>query len=170
MSAFGVISLLAWSHGTADKKHIERLVCLCVTTSFWHFLLGLIWHAWWDHFLIHLFLSQLAMRVVAVGILRCLFIFVPFISFQAFGYYNMCHRQHFDEIRPWCRGRIPAMYNYIQGHYWYVKHWSGTTFPLLIFDTDGASSILLVNWEYKCLFDKVMLVLLDSFYEWLASI
>ncbi|XP_047307842.1 GPI mannosyltransferase 2 isoform X2 [Impatiens glandulifera] len=59
-------------------------------------------------------------RVLAVGALRCLCIFVPFIAFQAFGYYNICLGHSTDKMRPWCKKRIPLLYNFIQSHYWGV--------------------------------------------------
>ncbi|MBA0731189.1 hypothetical protein Golax_004510 [Gossypium laxum] len=32
----------------------------------------------------------------------------------------MCLGRSSDEMRPWCKARIPLLYNYIQSHYWYV--------------------------------------------------
>ncbi|XAR72360.1 hypothetical protein NMG60_11018972 [Bertholletia excelsa] len=60
----------------------------------------------------------LALQVIAAGALRCLFIFIPFIAFQAYGYYNICMGS--DQMRPWCKARLPLLYNYIQSHYWRV--------------------------------------------------
>ncbi|TYG97010.1 hypothetical protein ES288_A10G003200v1 [Gossypium darwinii] len=62
----------------------------------------------------------LALWILISGALRCICIFVPFISFQAYGYYNMCLGRSSDEMRPWCKARIPLLYNYIQSHYWGV--------------------------------------------------
>ncbi|KAK3010340.1 hypothetical protein RJ639_010942 [Escallonia herrerae] len=59
-------------------------------------------------------------QVLIAGAFRCVCIFVPFVAFQAYGYYNMCLGRSPDEIRPWCRARIPSLYNYIQSHYWYL--------------------------------------------------
>ncbi|XP_028752518.1 GPI mannosyltransferase 2 isoform X2 [Neltuma alba] len=47
-------------------------------------------------------------------------IFAPFIAFQAYGYHNMCVGRSHDELRPWCKARVPLLYNYIQSHYWGV--------------------------------------------------
>ncbi|XP_057449100.1 uncharacterized protein LOC130740483 [Lotus japonicus] len=62
----------------------------------------------------------LALQIVTVGALRSACIFAPFIAFQAYGYYNMCVGHSPDEIRPWCKARVPLLYNYIQSRYWNV--------------------------------------------------
>ncbi|WRX34963.1 GPI mannosyltransferase 2 - like 1 [Theobroma cacao] len=56
----------------------------------------------------------LALWILISGALRCICIFVPFITFQAYGYYNICLERSSDEMRPWCKARIPLLYNYIQ--------------------------------------------------------
>ncbi|KAM3264652.1 hypothetical protein T459_01671 [Capsicum annuum] len=58
--------------------------------------------------------------VLLSGALRCLFIISPFIAFQAYGYYNMCVRGTSNEMRPWCKAKLPLLYNYIQSRYWGV--------------------------------------------------
>lgn len=60
------------------------------------------------------------MQVLIAAALRCLCIFVPFLTFQAYGYYNLCHGRVPDEMRPWCKDRVPLLYNFIQSHYWGV--------------------------------------------------
>ncbi|KAL5571113.1 hypothetical protein UlMin_020710 [Ulmus minor] len=62
----------------------------------------------------------LTMQVLVSGALRCLCIFAPFLAFQAYGYYNMCHGHFPNKMRPWCKERVPLLYNYIQSHYWGV--------------------------------------------------
>ncbi|KDP38090.1 hypothetical protein JCGZ_04733 [Jatropha curcas] len=62
----------------------------------------------------------LAVKDIVIGALRCACIFLPFITFQAYGYYNICHGRFLDETRPWCKSKIPLLYNYIQSHYWGV--------------------------------------------------
>lgn len=64
------------------------------------------------------FFLQLAFLVVIAGALRCACIFAPFIAFQAYGYQNICVGRSHDELRPWCKARVPLLYNYIQSHYW----------------------------------------------------
>lgn len=64
--------------------------------------------------------GQLALQIIIVGAFRSACIFAPFVAFQAYGYYNMCVGRFPDEIRPWCKARVPLLYNYIQSHYWYV--------------------------------------------------
>ncbi|KAJ4824739.1 hypothetical protein Tsubulata_014998 [Turnera subulata] len=62
----------------------------------------------------------LAARVLIVGALRCVCTFLPFVAFQAYGYYNICHGRSPDKMSPWCKGKVPLLYNYIQSHYWGV--------------------------------------------------
>ncbi|KAJ0550877.1 putative GPI mannosyltransferase 2 [Helianthus annuus] len=63
---------------------------------------------------------QLAFRVLITGFLRCVFIFIPFVAFQAYGYYNLCAGRDPETSRPWCKAKIPLLYNFIQSHYWGV--------------------------------------------------
>ncbi|KAM7469443.1 hypothetical protein LguiA_007626 [Lonicera macranthoides] len=58
--------------------------------------------------------------VLIAGALRSICVFVPFIAFQAYGYYNICLGRSVEETRPWCKARIPLLYNFIQSHYWGV--------------------------------------------------
>ncbi|KAL0342527.1 UNVERIFIED_CONTAM: GPI mannosyltransferase 2 [Sesamum calycinum] len=62
----------------------------------------------------------LTLKILLAGALCCLCIFAPFISFQAFGYVNICMGRSAAEMRPWCKARLPLLYNYIQSHYWGV--------------------------------------------------
>ncbi|KVI09456.1 hypothetical protein Ccrd_012172 [Cynara cardunculus var. scolymus] len=62
----------------------------------------------------------LAFQVLISGILRCVFIFIPFVAFQAYGYYNLCDGLSPEKLRPWCKAKIPLLYNFIQSHYWGV--------------------------------------------------
>ncbi|GLT71358.1 hypothetical protein SLA2020_433850 [Shorea laevis] len=62
----------------------------------------------------------LALRILIAGALHCICIFAPFIAFQVYGYYNICQGHSPDELSPWCKARIPLLYNYIQSHYWGV--------------------------------------------------
>lgn len=70
----------------------------------------------------YLYVCQLlTAKILLAGALRSLCIFAPFISFQAYGYFNICMGRSVAEMRPWCKARLPLLYNYIQSHYWYVK-------------------------------------------------
>ncbi|CAH8389108.1 unnamed protein product [Eruca vesicaria subsp. sativa] len=62
----------------------------------------------------------LCVQVLVTGFLRCVCICLPFVAFQAYGYYNLCHRHKLDELRPWCKAKVPLLYNFIQSHYWGV--------------------------------------------------
>ncbi|KFK35237.1 hypothetical protein AALP_AA5G258200, partial [Arabis alpina] len=62
----------------------------------------------------------LAVQVLVAGFLRCVCICLPFVVYQAYAYYNICHGHKQDELRPWCKARIPLMYSFIQSHYWGV--------------------------------------------------
>ena len=71
----------------------------------------------------NLYVCQLLIaKILLAGALRSIFIFGPFISFQAYGYLNMCMGRSVAEMRPWCKARLPLLYNYIQSRYWYVTH------------------------------------------------
>ncbi|XP_070667974.1 uncharacterized protein [Malus domestica] len=59
-------------------------------------------------------------KAVVGGALRCICIFVPFIAFEANGYNNLCLGHLPSDMRPWCKARVPSLYNYIQSHYWGV--------------------------------------------------
>ncbi|KAI4967008.1 hypothetical protein ZWY2020_034459 [Hordeum vulgare] len=48
------------------------------------------------------------------------FIFLPFFAFQAYGYLNICLHRDTDELRPWCKAKLPLLYSFIQSHYWGV--------------------------------------------------
>ncbi|XP_021771956.1 GPI mannosyltransferase 2-like isoform X2 [Chenopodium quinoa] len=59
-------------------------------------------------------------NILFAGALRCICVFIPFLAFQAYGYYNICHGRNPDEMRPWCKAKIPLLYGFIQSHYWGV--------------------------------------------------
>ncbi|CAK9313595.1 unnamed protein product [Citrullus colocynthis] len=61
-----------------------------------------------------------ALQVLISGAFNCMCIFAPFIAFQAYGYYNICSGRIPDEMRPWCKARVPLLYNFVQSHYWGV--------------------------------------------------
>ncbi|XP_077230266.1 uncharacterized protein LOC143863480 isoform X2 [Tasmannia lanceolata] len=61
-----------------------------------------------------------AVRVSILAAVRSLCIFVPFIAFQAYGYFNLCLGSLSDELRPWCKTRVPLFYDYLQSQYWGV--------------------------------------------------
>ncbi|RZC69561.1 hypothetical protein C5167_032698 [Papaver somniferum] len=62
----------------------------------------------------------LAVMTLIDGALRSLCIFAPFVTFQAYGYHNLCRGLVSDEMRPWCKARVPFLYDFLQGHYWGV--------------------------------------------------
>ncbi|XP_065866343.1 uncharacterized protein [Euphorbia lathyris] len=64
--------------------------------------------------------ASLALQTIIIGALRCICTFLPFIAFQAYAFRNICNGRSLDEIRPWCKYKIPMLYNYIQSHYWGV--------------------------------------------------
>ncbi|KAG7951138.1 hypothetical protein I3843_13G151700 [Carya illinoinensis] len=60
-------------------------------------------------------------RVLISGDLSCICIFTPFIAFQAYGYYNICLGHSIDEVRPWCKARLPLLCKYIQSFLRYFQ-------------------------------------------------
>ncbi|KAI3830851.1 hypothetical protein MKX03_015556 [Papaver bracteatum] len=62
----------------------------------------------------------LATMTLIHGALRSLCIFSPFVAFQAYGYHNLCQGIMSYETRPWCKERVPFLYDFLQGHYWYA--------------------------------------------------
>uniref|UniRef100_J3NDK2 GPI mannosyltransferase 2 n=2 Tax=Oryza brachyantha TaxID=4533 RepID=J3NDK2_ORYBR len=62
----------------------------------------------------------LAVQVLITGFLRSVFIFLPFFAFQAYGYLNICLYGNMEEMRPWCKAKVPLLYGFIQSHYWGV--------------------------------------------------
>ncbi|KAF0920160.1 hypothetical protein E2562_033462 [Oryza meyeriana var. granulata] len=63
---------------------------------------------------------MLAVQVLVTGFLRSIFIFLPFFAFQAYGYLNICLHGNMEEMRPWCKAKVPLLYGFIQSHYWGV--------------------------------------------------
>ncbi|XP_020100872.1 GPI mannosyltransferase 2 isoform X4 [Ananas comosus] len=59
-------------------------------------------------------------QAIAAGVVQSLFVFVPFLAFQAYGYLNICLIGNSYEPRPWCKAKIPLLYGFIQSHYWGV--------------------------------------------------
>ncbi|WVZ90287.1 hypothetical protein U9M48_036597 [Paspalum notatum var. saurae] len=62
----------------------------------------------------------LALQALVTAALRSIFIFVPFFAFQAYGYLNICMHRSTEELRPWCKAKVPLLYGFIQSHYWGV--------------------------------------------------
>lgn len=64
--------------------------------------------------------AYLAGEILLAGAVRCICICLPFFFFQAYGYFNICHGRSADELRPWCKARVPMVYDFIQSYYWGV--------------------------------------------------
>ncbi|CAN6338350.1 unnamed protein product [Urochloa humidicola] len=62
----------------------------------------------------------LAAQALVAAALRTIFIFLPFFAFQAYGYLNICVHGSSEELRPWCKAKVPLLYGFIQSHYWGV--------------------------------------------------
>ncbi|KAI3904526.1 hypothetical protein MKW98_014706 [Papaver atlanticum] len=62
----------------------------------------------------------LAVKTLIDGALRSLCIFAPFVAFQAYGYHNLCRGLISHEMRPWCKARVPFLYDFLQGRYWWL--------------------------------------------------
>ncbi|KAH7683744.1 GPI mannosyltransferase 2 protein [Dioscorea alata] len=61
-----------------------------------------------------------AVKAIVDGTLYSICIFIPYVAFQAYGYSNICKGGSLDELRPWCKARIPHLYAFLQSHYWGV--------------------------------------------------
>nr|CAB3465944.1 unnamed protein product [Digitaria exilis] len=62
----------------------------------------------------------LVVQTLVAAALRSIFIFLPFFAFQAYGYLNICVHGSSEELRPWCKAKVPLLYGFIQSHYWGV--------------------------------------------------
>ncbi|CAL4892171.1 unnamed protein product [Urochloa decumbens] len=61
-----------------------------------------------------------AIQALVAAALRTIFIFLPFFAFQAYAYLNICVHGSSEELRPWCKTKVPLLYGFIQSHYWGV--------------------------------------------------
>ncbi|GJN27921.1 hypothetical protein PR202_gb15986 [Eleusine coracana subsp. coracana] len=59
-------------------------------------------------------------KILVTAALRSIFIFLPFFAFQAYGYFNICLHGSSEDLRPWCKAKVPLLYGFIQSHYWGV--------------------------------------------------
>ncbi|RZB42042.1 hypothetical protein D0Y65_052856 [Glycine soja] len=119
--------------GFCDGRYSESLHAFLCFGGMYHFVSG----------------GNLALQIVIVGALRTAFIFAPFVAFQTYGYYNMCVERSPDEIRPWCKARIPLLHNYIQSHYWFLEIFSAETVAKLstcISNTVSGTSLRVVHY------------------------
>ena len=64
------------------------------------------------------FIGKLVVLALVAAALRSIFIFLPFFAFQAYGYLNICVHGSSEELRPWCKAKVPLLYGFIQSHYW----------------------------------------------------
>ncbi|KAG5628486.1 hypothetical protein H5410_000203 [Solanum commersonii] len=100
--------------------------------------------------------------VLLSGALRSLFIISPFIAFQAYGYYNICGRGTSDEMRPWCKARLPLLYNYIQSRYWgvgFLKYFQVKQIPNFVLASPILSLALCTIIHYVKLWPEVFVSL-----------
>ncbi|KAJ8574107.1 hypothetical protein K7X08_025912 [Anisodus acutangulus] len=100
--------------------------------------------------------------VLLFGALRSLFIIFPFIAFQAYGYYNMCVGSTSDEMRPWCKARLPLLYNYIQSRYWrvgFLKYFQVKQIPNFVLASPILSLALCTIIHYVKLWPEVFVSL-----------
>ncbi|KAK4380728.1 hypothetical protein RND71_002590 [Anisodus tanguticus] len=100
--------------------------------------------------------------VLLFGALRSLFIIFPFIAFQAYGYYNMCVGGTSDEMRPWCKARLPLLYNYIQSRYWgvgFLKYFQVKQIPNFVLASPILSLALCTIIHYVKLWPEVFVSL-----------
>ncbi|XP_072989589.1 uncharacterized protein [Typha latifolia] len=63
---------------------------------------------------------MLAVKAILAAIMCSIFIFVPFLAFQAYGYLNICLDGASYGRREWCKEKVPLLYGFLQSHYWGV--------------------------------------------------
>lgn len=105
---------------------------------------------------------QVTLLVLFSGALRSLFIIFPFIAFQTYGYYNMCVGASSDEMRPWCKARLPLLYNYIQSRYWgvgFLKYFQVKQLPNFLLASPILSLALCTIIHYVKLWPEVFVSL-----------
>ncbi|KAG6545043.1 hypothetical protein Mapa_013737 [Marchantia paleacea] len=64
-------------------------------------------------------LSQIV-PVALVAALQSVAVAAPFLAFQTYGYFQLCHDQTRAPPRPWCNSPLPYLYGFVQSHYWKV--------------------------------------------------
>lgn len=108
-------------------RFLGKMVTICWTFPLWTELWKLFsvnhhdfyfWHVVQVIYWITFIWLQLAIQAVVAGVARSIFIFTPFILFQAYGYLNICKGGVSDLLRPWCKARVPLLYGFLQSHYW----------------------------------------------------
>ncbi|BBN03197.1 GPI mannosyltransferase 2 [Marchantia polymorpha subsp. ruderalis] len=68
-------------------------------------------------------LQRSSMRIVSivlVAILQSVAVAAPFLAFQTYGYFQLCHDQIRSPPRPWCKSPLPYLYGFVQSQYWQV--------------------------------------------------
>ncbi|WOK93210.1 GPI mannosyltransferase 2 [Canna indica] len=60
-----------------------------------------------------------AAKEIVTGAIYSSLIFMPYILYQRHGYLNIC-LDGTNDLRPWCKKRIPHLYGFLQSHYWGV--------------------------------------------------
>ncbi|XP_073024583.1 uncharacterized protein [Primulina eburnea] len=104
----------------------------------------------------------LALKILVSGALSCLCILAPFICFQVYGYFNICAGRSVDEMRPWCKARLPLLYNYIQSHYWgvgFLRYFRVKQFPNFLLASPILSLALQAIIYYMKLWPNVFITL-----------
>ncbi|XP_074571597.1 uncharacterized protein LOC141828126 [Curcuma longa] len=62
----------------------------------------------------------LAAQAILIGAIQSILVFVPFLAFQAYGYFTICLGGNSTDSRPWCNEKVPLLYGFLQSHYWGV--------------------------------------------------
>nr|CAG4718505.1 unnamed protein product [Naegleria fowleri] len=119
-------------------------------------------------------ISKTIMAFLKYIVFGCFIVWLPYVAFQAYGYYQFCTEQsnqlaltiiqslndsgvntHFQDylaqVHPWCLTRIPHLYSYVQSKYWnvgFLKYYELKQVPNFILAFPVVSALL--KWSTLC--------------------
>ncbi|CAD7703381.1 unnamed protein product, partial [Ostreobium quekettii] len=105
--------------------------------------------------------TSMSQKVLASvkGALASVVVAAPFVAFQRYGYQQFCSPPH-ATTRPWCGGRVPYLYGFVQEHYWDVgpfKYFQTKQVPnfllaapVLYLSFAGVLAYMRNDWERTC--------------------
>lgn len=98
----------------------------------------------------------MAVLLVVRGCITCTLAVLPYVMFQYYAWRVYCGSH--DKSRPWCSDRIPAVYGFVQSHYWdvgFLKYYQvkqlpnfAVALPLLVFSFTAVYSFAACRLYY----------------------